>query len=275
MQKIGFIGAGNMAYAIISGLIKNNYKNHFIRISDTNTELLSQRKVELDVEVCKSNISLAKESEIIILAVKPQVLQQVCQELTNSLKHKPLIISIAAGVKTKDIASWLETDIAIIRTMPNTPALFNQGITGVFANKLATQTDKKITNDILKSIGDSVWVEDEKMMNAITAISGSGPAYFFLMLETMITTAMDLGFDEKIAQKLCIKTMLGSAIVADKLENTPSELRNQVTSPNGTTQAAIESFQGQNFELIVAHAVKAAYRRSEEIAREFSNDIFD
>ena len=268
---IGFIGAGNMAYAIISGLINNDFSAENIKISDTNESLLSLRKKEFNLEVFTDNSELVRHCDVIVLAVKPQMLSSVCQLLKQALNSNTLIISIAAGVRVHDIDRWLGGDCAIVRTMPNTPALLNQGVTGMFANKRVSSTQKELATSILNSVGQSLWVTDEVMLDAVTALSGSGPAYFFLMIESMSKAGVALGLDEKTAQSLSIQTALGASMMASVSDESPRDLRANVTSPNGTTQAAIESFQDQDFDMIVAHAMRAAFDRASQLAAELSD----
>jgi pyrroline-5-carboxylate reductase len=268
---IGFIGAGNMAYAIISGLINNDFSAENIKISDTNESLLSLRKKEFNLEVFTDNSELVRHCDVIVLAVKPQILSSVCQLLKQALNSNTLIISIAAGVRVHDIDRWLSGDCAIVRTMPNTPALLNQGVTGMFANERVSGTQKELTTSILNSVGQSLWVTDEVMLDAVTALSGSGPAYFFLMIESMSKAGVALGLDEKTAQSLSIQTALGASMMASVSDESPRDLRTNVTSLNGTTQAAIESFQDQDFDMIVAHAMRAAFDRASQLAAELSD----
>lgn len=268
---IGFIGAGNMAYAIISGLINNDFSAENIKISDTNESLLSLRKKEFNLEVFTDNSELVRHCDVIVLAVKPQMLSSVCQLLKQALNSNTLIISIAAGVRVHDIDRWLGGDCAIVRTMPNTPALLNQGVTGMFANERVSDAQKELATSILNSVGQSLWVTDEVMLDAVTALSGSGPAYFFLMIESMSKAGVALGLDEKTAQSLSIQTALGASMMASVSGESPRDLRANVTSPNGTTQAAIESFQDQNFDMIVAHAMRAAFDRASQLAAELSD----
>jgi len=269
---IGFIGAGNMAYALISGLISNGTNAHNIKLSDTNTDLLSLRSNEFDVEVFTDNTKLVKHCDIVILAVKPQVLSIVCKELQMHIDHQPLIISIAAGVRTTDINRWLGGNTSIVRTMPNTPALLGKGATGMMANQAVSDQQKILAEDVLSAVSECLWVEDERMLDAVTALSGSGPAYFFLMIESMAKAGVALGLDEKTAGKLSVQTALGASMMANNSKDSVHELRANVTSPNGTTQAAIESFQDQNFEMVVSHAMRAAYDRAREMGIELGDD---
>ena len=268
---IGFIGAGNMAYALIKGLLNNGFDASQINISDPNEELLLNRESELKVTTYSDNTSLLSNSDIIFFAVKPQVLSSVCLELKGVVKSKHLFVSIVAGIRSSDINRWLGGNFALIRTMPNTPALFQSGVTGLFANEVVDNEQKSLVESILSSVGECFWVNEEKLIDAITAISGSGPAYFFLLMESMKQAGMALGLDEETANSLSIQTAYGASLMANKTGKDSRTLRSEVTSPNGTTQSAIESFQDQNFEGIVANATRAAYDR----ARELSNELGD
>ena len=268
---IGFIGAGNMAYALIKGLINNGYGAENIKVSDLDESLLDSRKSELGIDTYTNNGELIATCDVVVLAVKPQVMNAVCKGLHGAIKPNHLFVSIAAGIRGNDICRWLGGDYALVRTMPNTPALVQQGATGLFANSLVSEEQKTIVSSVLSAIGDCFWVAEEKLIDAITAISGSGPAYFFLMMQSMTQAGLALGLDEKTASELSIKTALGASVMAANSDDDPKQLRVNVTSPNGTTQAAIEAFQDQNFEGIVAGATRAAFDR----ARELSNQLGD
>ena len=268
---IGFIGAGNMAYALIKGLLSDGFEAKNINVSDANPELLEKRSSELGVTVQPDNVSLLTNSDIVVFAVKPQVLSVVCHELKNKASTNQLFVSIVAGIKSKDINRWLGGDFALVRTMPNTPALFQSGVTGLYANELVNDLQKKSVNLLLSAVGECFWVNEENLLDAITAISGSGPAYFFLMMQSMKQAAMALGLDEDTADALSIKTSLGASIMATNSGKDSRTLRAEVTSPNGTTQSAIETFQDQNFEGIVAAATRAAYDRARELSQELGN----
>ncbi|CAC9961489.1 Pyrroline-5-carboxylate reductase (EC 1.5.1.2) [uncultured Gammaproteobacteria bacterium] len=275
MQKtttIGFIGAGNMAYALISGLLKNGFLAKNIKLSDKDEVLLSQRQAEFGIEIFTDNTQLTAQCEVIVLAVKPQILSNICKEIQAHIRHKPLIVSIAAGVKSNDINRWLGGAAPIIRTMPNTPALLGNGATGIVANKMVNKQQKELAEQILNAVGQCFWVVNEDMLDAVTALSGSGPAYFFLMIESMSNAGVALGLDKEMAEKLSIQTALGASMMASQNQESAHELRNKVTSKNGTTQAAIESFQDQNFETIVSHAMRAAFDRAREMGFELGAD---
>jgi len=268
---IGFIGAGNMAYALIKGLLSDGFEAKNINVSDANPELLEKRSSELGVTAQPDNVSLLNNSDIVVFAVKPQVLSVVCHELKNKASTDQLFVSVVAGIKSKDINRWLGGDFALVRTMPNTPALFQSGVTGLYANELVNDLQKKSVNLLLSAVGECFWVNEENLLDAITAISGSGPAYFFLMMQSMKQAAMALGLDEDTADALSIKTSLGASIMATNSGKDSRTLRAEVTSPNGTTQSAIETFQDQNFEGIVAAATRAAYDRARELSQELGN----
>ena len=263
---IGFIGAGNMAYALIKGLVNNGYDTDNIKISDLDESLLSSRSAELGVETFSNNSDLVGVCDVVVLAVKPQVMSSVCKELNGAVKSSHLFVSIAAGIRANDICRWLGGDYALVRTMPNTPALVQQGVTGLFANDLVAENHKEIVFSVLSAVGDCFWVSEEKLIDAITAISGSGPAYFFLMMQSMTQAGMALGLNEETASALSVKTALGASVMATNSNDDPKQLQANVTSPNGTTQAAIETFQDQNFEGIVANATRAAFDRAHELS---------
>ena len=265
---IGFIGAGNMGYALIKGLISSGYPSENIKACDLDEDLLQKRSKEFGVNVYIDNAELLKACDVVLLAVKPQVLTKVCTGLRDSIKPNHLVISIVAGIRANDINRWLGGEFALVRSMPNTPALMQQGITGMFANKLVSDEQKSIVSTILSTVGQCFWVKEENLIDAITAISGSGPAYFFLLMQSMTQAAIALGLDKETASALSVQTAYGASTMAVESGEDPQALRQNVTSPNGTTQAAIEAFQDQNFEGIVATASRAAYDRAHEISIE-------
>jgi len=268
---IGFIGAGNMAYALINGLLNNGYDSKNIKVSDPNDGLLRKREAELNITTFENNSSLVEVCDIIVFAVKPQVLSEVCLELREKIKPNHLFISIVAGIRVNDINRWLGGNYPLVRTMPNTPALMQHGVTGLFQNELVNDEQKILVTTILSSVGNCFWVNEERLIDAITAISGSGPAYFFLLMQSMTQAGMALGLDEKTAKELSVQTGFGASLMATKSGKDPKILRTDVTSPNGTTQAAIEYFQDQNFEGIVASATRAAFDRACELSNELGD----
>ena len=265
---IGFIGAGNMGYALIKGLINSGYPSENIKACDLNEDLLQKRSKEFGINVYIDNAELLKACDVVVLAVKPQVLTKVCTGLRNLITPNHLVISIVAGIRANDINRWLGGEFALVRSMPNTPALMQQGITGMFANKLVSDEQKNIVETILATVGQCFWVKEEELIDAITAISGSGPAYFFFLMQSMTQAAIALGLDKETASALSVQTGYGASMMAVESGEDPQTLRQNVTSPNGTTQAAIESFQDQNFEGIIATATRAAYDRARKISIE-------
>ena len=269
---ICFIGAGNMANSLIGGLISNQYPNQKIIASDINTAQLKQMQESFSIRTETDNNLAIADAHIVILAIKPQVMQQVCRSISNT-QHKPLFISIAAGVRETDINRWLGGDLAIVRCMPNTPALVNLGASGLYANSGVSQSQKQQAEQILQSTGITVWVDEETQLDAVTAISGSGPAYFFLFIEALQKAAIKLGLNSDTAAKLARQTALGAATMA--LDKDVEKLRQQVTSKGGTTQQAIASFQQNGLQQLVLDAAQAANNRSIELANELAGDITD
>lgn len=269
MSKIAFIGGGNMASAILGGLIENGYNSQDILVSDPSAEKLAELKAQFSVQTFADNNQAIAQADVVILAVKPQVMQQVLAPISDSLKTKqPLIISVAAGISLESLGKWSDESLSIVRCMPNTPALVQQGASGLLANQHVTPEQKQLTDDILKAVGLSVWVNNEKELDAVTALSGSGPAYFFLFIESMIAAGKKLGLEADTAKTLALQTALGAATMANKSDLEPAQLRKNVTSPNGTTEQAILTFQKMNLEGIVESAMGAAFKRSIELSEE-------
>ncbi len=268
MAKIGFIGAGNMAQAIINGLIDTKvYNAGDITISDIRTDRLRQLCDEYKVTSAAGNTQLAKSVDILVLSVKPQNMQQVLDEIKGSVNKNLLVISIAAGITTGRIQKTLG-DIPVIRVMPNTPALLGQGAAAIYATKQAADRLNEAER-IFSAVGVVVTVNDEKLLDAVTAVSGSGPAYFFLLMEEMIKSAERLGIERQVAQRLVLQTAKGAgllAVDAAKKNQSPGVLRKNVTSPGGTTEAALKVFSKCSFEKMVADALTAAAERSKELS---------
>ena len=269
-KKIGFIGAGNMAYSLIGGLLSSGGNNELIWIADKNKEKQDSLAKGFSINTCIDNQSLASLVDIIVLAVKPQSLKQVCEEIASSLSfNKPLIISIAAGIKTHSLSKWLadeKNSLALVRCMPNTPALVQSGATALYALDQVTMQQKTSAESIMRSVGITVWLEDEQHMDAVTAISGSGPAYYFQFIDIMERSAVKMGLDSKIAHLLAVQTAFGASKMALESSDTPEILRNKVTSPGGTTEKALEIMMSGGLEKLLMSATKAAQQRSVELA---------
>ncbi|WP_218660293.1 pyrroline-5-carboxylate reductase [Acinetobacter pittii] len=267
-SNICFIGGGNMAQALIGGLISRGLPPTRITVSDP-VEQIRQLLQEKEVHVTQDNVAAIKNADVVVLAVKPQVLATVLRPLKGLLSDK-LVISIIAGAEIQTISNLIDSN-RIVRVMPNTPALVQTGAHGIYANDVVGTSDRELTSQILAATGLTIWVNSEAQIDAVTAVSGSGPAYFFYLMESMIRAGKNLGLDEKVATALTLQTALGAAQMAITSSNTPSELRKNVTSPNGTTQAALEVFDRAQISQNIQSALAAAQKRSQELAQELSD----
>ncbi len=268
--NITFIGGGNMAQALIGGLLARGLPATRITVSDP-VEKIRLLLAEKDVHTTDDNLAAIRDADIVLLAVKPQYLANILKALKGQLEGK-LVISIVAGAEISTIAHVLETE-RVVRVMPNTPALVQTGAHGLFAKEAVTLQDRELASQVMASTGLTIWVNSEAQIDAVTAVSGSGPAYFFYMMESMIRAGKNLGLDEKVATALTLQTALGAAQMAITSSNTPAELRKNVTSPNGTTQAAIEVFDHAHISQNIQAALAAAQKRSQELAQELSDSI--
>lgn len=279
LPVIAFIGAGNMAEAVLGGLCNNGHPKSHLRFS----ELLDERRNFMSEKYpgifnSASNDQVVDGADIVIFAVKPQVLRPVVTGLAPTLHKNPaaLLISIAAGIETSAILNWLDAkdyQAPLIRIMPNTPALIGEGATGLFATSAVTQQQKELTERLLGSVSKVLsWVETESLIDTVTGVSGSGPAYFFLMMEAIENAGVDAGLTREDAKALTLQTCLGAARMAQESEDDLTTLRKKVTSPNGTTEAAIKSMQGANIESILKNAVFAATDRSKELAAQLGRE---
>ena len=265
---IGFIGAGNMANGLIRGLIAKGTKPENIWASD-----LDDSKLKLLAQDCGiqtgSNTDLARSASLIVLAVKPQVMRDACKALAADIGgRKVLLVSIAAGITTSHLESWFGESAAIVRCMPNTPALVGMGASGLFANAKVTEEQKQLAQEVISTVGFATWVDADSDIDIVTAISGSGPAYFFLFMEAMQATAKEMGLSEDLARALTYRTAAGAAALAQYSEDDIATLRRNVTSPGGTTEQAILQFEDGDLRGLVAKALKAARTRSAELAEE-------
>lgn len=266
--KITFIGAGNMASSIIGGLISKGFAANSITATDLYQPSLDTLSAEFGINTSDDNGLVAQQSDVIVLAIKPQVMEQVCRDLSSHLAHKPMIVSIAAGIDIASLNSWLGNDLAIVRCMPNTPALVQTGASGLFANARTSAEQKMLANDILEAVGVVQWLEREALIDPVTAVSGSGPAYYFLFMEAMIEAGIAQGLSRENATELTLQTALGAAKLAQSSDVDVAELRRRVTSPNGTTEQAVLSFEQQGIRDMVATAMQACSDRSIEMAKE-------
>ncbi len=271
--KITFIGGGNMARSLIGGLIADGFNPQHIHVSDPEPLCLQALTDKYPIQTHSSNVEAVKDSEIVILAVKPQQLQSVVRQLSPSWQSDTLLISIAAGIRLDDIARWLELeDAAIVRAMPNTPALVQAGASALYANDAVSTQQHERAESILRSVGLALWVTDEDKMDAVTALSGSGPAYFFLVMEAMEFAAKEMGLEAESARLLCLQTAFGAAKMALESEESAATLRERVTSPGGTTERALHELEDGGLRGLFENALIAAALRSRELAQQLGQD---
>ena len=271
IANIAFIGAGNMARSLMGGLLKQGYPAENLACSDPIEASLEAVAALGAVTTSTSNADIIEHADIVILAVKPQVMKDVLTPLQNILiAKKPLLVSIAAGLACDSLQGWAGKDVPIVRCMPNTPALLQVGATGLYATNKVSAEQQKMAEVILSAVGIVVWVAEEAGLDAVTAVSGSGPAYFFLLMEAMQAAGQQLGLSAEASAQLTQQTALGAARMALESDVDVAELRKRVTSPNGTTQAAIESFQANDLSRIVDQALQAASDRSQALAKELA-----
>lgn len=267
--RIAFIGAGNMASSIIGGLLESGHPAAAIRAADPFPQSLERIASLGDIATFSDNNECATGMDVIILAVKPQVMGAVAQSIAGAVQASSgLVISIAAGITIESLQRRLGKTAAIVRCMPNTPALLGCGASGMFANSAATPAQRAHAEHILEAVGIIQWVEDESQLDAVTALSGSGPAYFFLFMEAMIEAGCELGLDRATAGTLAMQTALGAARMALESDVDLAELRRRVTSPGGTTERAIQSLTDSDLQATVRRAMQAASDRAAEMARE-------
>lgn len=272
IQKIGFIGGGNMASSLLSGLIASGHSPQHLWVSDINPETLTTLAKNLNVNTSASNDELINAVDVVVLAVKPQTLSSVAKSAAPLIQQKKsLVVSIAAGISQHSLSQWLGADTAIVRCMPNTPALVLTGATALHANVQVTPEQRNLAENIMRAVGIALWVNEESELDAVTAVSGSGPAYYFLLMEAMEKAALELGLNEVTARLLVQQTALGAAKIGLESSESPEQLRKRVTSPGGTTQKAIETFEQGGFTELVSKALHAARDRSIEMSKESEN----
>ncbi|HBX56448.1 pyrroline-5-carboxylate reductase [Pseudomonas sp. UBA2684] len=274
--RIAFIGAGNMAASLIGGLRAQGVAASAIRASDRGAEQRAKIAAEYAIDTFASNAEAIQGADVIVLAVKPQAMKDMCLDLAAHVHAGQLIVSIAAGISCASLERWLAPQssaarpnvCAIVRCMPNTPALLRQGVSGLYANAHVSSEQRQQAEQLLSAVGLALWLDQEQLLDAVTAVSGSGPAYFFLMIEAMTAAGEKLGLPRATAAQLTLHTALGAARMAVASDVDASELRRRVTSPAGTTEAAINTFQAGGFAALVEQALNAAAHRSAELAEQ-------
>ncbi len=264
---LSFIGGGNMAHSLIGGLIADSWPADRIQVTDTNPDVLTHLAERFGVTTGGDNGAAVARADIVVLAVKPQVIHSIASEISTAVQaRQPLIISIAAGIRSADLDRWLGGQTAVVRCMPNTPALVQSGATALIANARVSDEQRNLAESILRAVGLTLWLEDEQLMDAVTALSGSGPAYFFLIMEAMQVAGVQLGLPEQTAQLLTLQTAFGAAKMALESAEDTTSLRRRVTSPGGTTECALQTLEGGGLRELIARALTAARDRSRELA---------
>jgi pyrroline-5-carboxylate reductase len=271
---LGFIGGGNMTRAIVGGLVADGYPQSRIWVSDPAEEQREAiREVAPDASIVADNPLALKRAEMAVIAVKPHIVKGVARDLADAAQRKrPLIVSIAAGVRAADIDRWLGGGLSLVRVMPNQAALVGQGVAALYANERCTDADRAHAEGVMSAVGETIWVESEALVDAATAISGSGPAYFFLLMEMLMDAALEFGLSEAAARTLVLDTAAGAAAVAAVADEPVATLRERVTSSQGTTEAAIETLERGGVRELFARAFAAARDRSVALADHAGED---
>lgn len=266
-HNIAFIGAGNMASSLIHGLISHGYNAQQIWAVDPDAEKLASLRGRYAIHTTSNSNEAVSLCGTVVLAVKPQVMQAVCGAISGVMQqHPPLIVSIAAGITTAALQQWLGHTTAVIRAMPNTPAAVGSGATALYATSITTQAQRDRAETVMRSVGIALWVESEAQMDAVTALSGSGPAYFFYLMEALEKAGVDLGLPAETARLLTLQTGFGATKMALESNDSTAVLRHRVTSPGGTTERAINHFEEMRLKTIIENGLIAAHARAQELA---------
>jgi pyrroline-5-carboxylate reductase len=264
---VAFVGGGNMARSLIGGLVARGVPAAAIRVAEPVAELRDSLARDFGIHSFTDNTAATANATTWVLAVKPQVMRTVCEALAPAAQAtRPLVVSIAAGITAAQLERWLGGGIAVVRAMPNTPSLLGAGVTGLYANGHVDAVQRAQAADLLEAAGKNVWIDEEVLMDAVTAVSGSGPAYVFLLAEAMQAAGEAEGLSSEAARTLVQQTNLGAARMLIENDEMPSELRRRVTSPGGTTQAAIETFEAGSYRDLVARAIRAATERGRQLS---------
>lgn len=267
-HTIAFIGGGNMATSLVGGLVGEACAPGSVWVADPSPERRQDLRARFQVNAVADNVEAAGHADTLVLAVKPQVMGAAVREVADAVReHRPLVVSIAAGVREPDIRRWLGFDAAVVRTMPNTPALVGAGASALYANTHVSTTQRSRAESVLRAVGATLWVDDESMLDAVTALSGSGPAYLFLVMELMERAGRELGLPAEAARMLTLQTAFGAAKMALESPEEPATLRARVTSPGGTTERAINHMLEQGIETLFVDALRCARDRSVELGK--------
>jgi len=270
---IAFIGGGNMTQSLVSGLLESGFSKNQIWVSDRNEAKLKRLSSQFGVQTHSSNTAVAELAHILVLSVKPQDMPVLMTELKEILKNRQtLVISIAAGIKSQHLEKWIGSPMPIVRAMPNTPSLLRAGATGLYANTRVSEEQRNLAETLLRAVGITVWVNHENDMDAVTALSGSGPAYFFLMMEALQEGAEKLGLSSQVARLLTLQTALGAARMALESDINLKELLAKVASPGGTTEKALNTLETGGIRDLFSRALQSAKDRSIEISQLFDKE---
>ncbi len=270
---ISFIGGGNMATSLVGGLVADGRDPASIYVTDVDTAKLEALADAYRVQTSTDNEEAVSLASTVVLAVKPHIMASVVQGVSVPGKaHRPLFVSIAAGVRESDILRWLGFDAAIVRSMPNTPSLVGSGATALYANAFVSQGQRSLAESVLRAVGLTLWVDDENLLDVVTAVSGSGPAYYFLLMEYMERTGISMGLSKDDARTLTIQTAFGAAKMALESSDSPATLRTRVASPGGTTERALDTLMAGGMEHLIRDAMDAARDRAGELGNEFGQD---
>ncbi len=272
-KRYAFIGGGNMARSLIGGMISDGCNPELIRVSDPSVEQRQQLAATFGIHTAISNLEALQQADVVILAVKPQMIEAVATEIAAAIQQQQCpVISIAAGIRTHDLERWLGGHCAVIRTMPNTPALVGSGATALFASPTTSAEQRDLAEFIMRAVGLTLWLDDESLMDAVTALSGSGPAYFFLLMESLENAGCNAGLPRETARLLTLQTAFGAAKMALESSDDSATLRKCVTSPGGTTERAIEIMESGEYQALINNAVQGAKERAQELADLLGNN---
>lgn len=271
-MRYAFIGGGNMATSLVGGLRARGVPADRITVSDPVPAQLDRLHREFGVVVTADNAAAVREADTVVLCVKPQEMAAAARGIAAEVAtRRRVVISIAAGIRCEDLARWLGPTVPVVRTMPNRPALIGAGITAMHAGDAVEPVERKTVEDLLGACGATVWVDDEALLDVVTAVSGTGPAYFFLLIEMLEAAGVELGLAPDAARRLAVETARGAGRMAAETEESPAQLREEVTSKGGTTAAAMQVLESAGVRAIFSEAVAAAARRSAELARQFGS----
>lgn len=272
-NRVTFIGAGNMAGAIIGGMIDSGFSADAITATSPDDSMLALLRERLGIHTSTDNAAAVAEADVVVLAVKPQIMREVCEGMRDAVQaRRPLIVSVAAGLPAETLERWLGGDLPLVRCMPNTPSLVGAGAAGLYANANVDEAQRRLATELMEAVGLVEWVDDEGLLEAVTAVSGSAPAYFFLMFEAMEEAGARLGLPADTARRLAMQTALGAAKMAMASDKSPAELKRNVMSPGGTTERAIEHLEQAGLRTTLAEAMDACAARAREMADELGKN---